>query len=319
MSKKSYNEFAYWKAFQSFFPNEFQLNEDNLPIEEYWDWTHYSVHLDRYTPKGNPRNIKILLIHGGGGNGRLLSPIGTAMSARGYECVAPDLPGFGLTEINKPNSYDTWVNLVVALIEKEFEKDNKLVLLCGISLGGMLSYHAACKSNSVAGLMVSSLADTSKKEVQIQLSRNNFMGKTSYTVLKNMRKLTDNIKVPIKMTTKMWAMANNQEFVKLLKKDKVGSGSWVYLKFFRTLFEAKSTIEPEDFVKCPLLFFQSEKDFIIPWNISEPFYARLKCEKEVVFLQNCGHIPLEDPGIEQLREKAIEFIDKIEVSKSKFL
>jgi alpha-beta hydrolase superfamily lysophospholipase len=319
MSKKSYNEFASWKAFQSFFPNEFQLNEDNLPIEEYWDWTDYSVHLDRYKSKGNPRNIKILLIHGGGGNGRLLSPIGAAMSARGYECVAPDLPGFGLTEINKPNSYDTWVNLVVALIEKEFEKDNKPVLLCGISLGGMLSYHAACKSNSVAGLMVSSLADTSKKEVQIQLSRNNFMGKTSYAVLKNMSKLTDNIKVPIKMTTKMWAMANNQEFVKLLKKDKVGSGSWVYLKFFRTLFEAKPTIEPEDFVKCPLLFFQPEKDFIIPWSISEPFYERLKCEKEVVFLENCGHIPLEEPGIEQLREKAIEFIDKIEASKPKFL
>ena len=65
-----------------------------------------------------------------------------------------------------------------------------------------------------------------------------------------------------------------------------------------------------------MLFFQPEKDFIIPWSISEPFYARLKCEKEVVFLENCGHIPLEEPGIEQLREKAIEFIDKIEASKS---
>lgn len=316
MSKKSYNEFASWKAFQSFFPSEFQLNETNLPLEEYWDWTNYSVHLDRYLPKGNTRNIKILLIHGGGGNGRLLSPIGAAMSARGYECVAPDLPGFGLTEINKPNSYETWVDLVVALIDREFEKDKKPVLLCGISLGGMLSYHATCKSDKVAGLMVSSLADTTKKEVQIQLSRNNFLGKTSYKVLKNLSKITDNIKVPIKMTTKMWAMANNQEFVKLLKKDKVGSGSWVYLKFFRTLFEAKSTIEPEDFVKCPLLFFQPEKDFIIPWSISEPYYRRLKCEKEVVFLENCGHIPLEEPGIDQLREKAIEFIDKIEASKS---
>jgi len=317
MVKKSYNEFSSWKAFQNYFPNEFRLNESNLPIEEYWDWTDYSVHLDRYLSKGNTRNIKILLIHGGGGNGRLLSPIGAAMSARGYECVAPDLPGFGLTEINKPNSYDTWVDLVVALIEKEFEKDQKPVLLCGISLGGMLSYHAACKSERVAGLMVSSLADTTKKEVQIQLSRNNFMGKTSYKLLKNLSRVTDTIKVPIKLTTKMWAMANNQDFVKLLKKDKVGSGSWVYLKFFRTLFEANPTIQPEEFDKCPLLFFQPERDFIIPWNISEPFYNRLKCKKSVIFLENCGHIPLEEPGIEQLRASAIEFIDEVEASRNR--
>ena len=39
--------------------------------------------------------------------------------------------------------------------------------------------------------------------------------------------------------------------VKKLKKDKVGSGSWVYLKFLRTLFEAKASIEPEEFIQCP--------------------------------------------------------------------
>lgn len=127
-----------------------------------------------------------------------------------------------------------------------------------------------------------------------------------------MKAVTDNIKVPIKATTKMWAMANDQSFVRLLKKDKVGSGSWVYLKFLRTLFEAKGDIEPEAFTNCPLLFFQPMADYIIPWEISEPFYNRLACEKNVVFLENCGHIPMEEPGIEQLREAAVNFINEID-------
>jgi alpha-beta hydrolase superfamily lysophospholipase len=311
-AEKTYEQFTSWKSFQGYFPEEYRISSTNFPIESFWDWTDYKVHLDRYLSIGEEKKTKIILIHGGGGNGRLLSPIGVAMSSRGFECVAPDLPGFGLTVINAPNSYDTWVDLVVDLIAEEHKKDGKPILLCGISLGGMLCYHAACRSNNVTGLMVSSLADTTQLNVQMQLSRNKVLGKSSYKMLKSMSKLTDTIKVPIKATTKMWAMANNQEFVRLLKKDKVGSGSWVYLKFFRTLFEAKAAIEPEAFTKCPLLFFQPEKDFIIPWEISKPYYDRLACEKEVVFLENCGHIPLEEPGINQLRERAVAFIDGIE-------
>lgn len=308
----SYNNYKYWRLFQDYFPEEFRIIKGHEPQEEFWDWTDYHVHLDRYIPENNSRNIKLILVHGGGGNGRLLSPIGVAMRSKGFECVAADMPGFGLTTIGKPNSYATWIELVNALINKEVARDGKKVMLIGISLGGMLSYHAACRNKNVVGLMVSSLADTTKKEVQIQLSKNKLLGTLAYKSLRNLKAITDNIKIPIKATTKMWAMANDQSFVSLLKKDKVGSGSWVYLKFLRTLFEAKAEVEPEQFNQCPLLFFQPEKDFIIPWEISQPFYDRLACEKTVVFLDNCGHIPLEQPGIEQLREAAVNFINDID-------
>lgn len=312
MSKKYYDDYPNWREFQNYFPKDFRITEGSEPLEEYWEWHNYSVHIDRYVPRVDEKKIKIILVHGGGGNGRLLGPIGVALCKEGYECVAADMPGFGLTEIRKPNSYDTWVDLVNDLITREVEKDNKKVLLCGISLGGMLSYHAACLNKHVVGLMVSSLADTRKKEVQIQLAKNKLIGQFGAKSLSVFKGITDNIKVPIKITTKMWAMANDPSFVDKLKKDKVGSGSWVYLKFLRTLFEAKPSIEPEHFDQCPLLFFQPKEDFIIPWGISEPFYNRLGCEKDVVFLDNCGHIPMEEPGIYQLREKALSFIHNIE-------
>jgi len=253
--KRSYNDHPQWREFQEYFPEEFRVKDGEEPQEEYWDWKDYSVHLDRYVPKTDDQKIKIILVHGGGGNGRLLGPIGAVMRDYGFECVAADMPGFGLTEIRKPNSYQTWVELVDALINKEVEGSDKKVMLCGISLGGMLSYHAACLNKNVAGLMVSSLADTKKKEVQIQLSKNKIIGKLGAKSLSTFKGLTDNMKVPIKMTTKMWAMANDPSFVSKLKKDKVGSGSWVYLKFLRTLFEAEPAIEPEKFTQCPIILF----------------------------------------------------------------
>ncbi len=313
MSKKeTYDDYPSWKDFQAYYPEEFRITEATKPQEEYWEWDAYDVHLDRYLPKGEEKKMKILLIHGGGGNGRLMAPMGVVLSGHGYECVAPDMPGFGLTKIKKPNSYDTWVELASALIDKEIEKDGKPIILCGISLGGMLTYHTACINPKVKGIMVSSLADTTDPKVQIQLSKNDVLGKTGAKTLSALKRLTDNIKIPIKITTKMWAMANDQTFVDKLKKDKVGSGSWVYLKFLRTLFEAKPAIEPEKFKVCPLFFFQPEKDYIIPWEISEPFYNRLACEKEMMFLENCGHIPMEEPGIFQLKDRALSFIEKIE-------
>ncbi|MCT4581119.1 MAG: alpha/beta hydrolase [Flavobacteriales bacterium] len=313
-AKKTYNDYPAWKEFQAYYPQEFRIDEKTQPIETYWEWEEYSVHLDRYIPEVNNKKVKILLVHGGGGNGRLMAPMGVVLSGLGYECVAPDMPGFGLTEIRKPNSYNTWVELVDALVNAEMEKDGKSIILCGISLGGMLAYHAACLNKNIKGILVSSLADTADPRVQIQLSKNEFLGKTGAKTLGALKTLTDNVKVPIKITTKMWAMANDQTFVKKLKKDKVGSGSWVYLKFLRTLFEAKPAIEPEEFKNCPLFFFQPEKDFIIPWEISEPFYDRLACEKEMMYLENCGHIPMEKPGVFQLKDKALAFIEKIEAT-----
>jgi len=308
----SYDQHNSWKLFQDYFPEEYRLTELNKPNEFFWNWGDYEVHVDHYLPVKDPKGVKLILVHGGGGNGRLLSPIGVALSLNGYECIAPDFPGFGLTVVKKPNSYYTWIELLNELVNKEAEKNNNKIVLCGISLGGMLSYQVACQNINVSALMVSSLADTRNKKVQLQLAKNKILGTYAFTFLKATKIFTDNVKIPVKITTKMWAMANDPTFVEKLKKDSVGSGSWVYMKFLRTLFEADPKIEPEEFSCCPLLFFQPEEDNIIPWEISKPFYNRLNCDKKIVFLKGCGHIPMEKPGIDQLKDAALMFLEKID-------
>lgn len=308
----SYNNYSSWKELERYFPKDFRINEAFFPNEYFMDWNGNAIHVDHYLPNENKRAIKLILVHGGGGNGRLLSPIGVALLKLGYECLAPDLPGFGLTYEGSPTAYSSWVALINDMVNQESEKDNRKIVLCGISLGGMLSYHVACLNKSVSAIMVSSLADTRKKEVQMQLSKNKLLGSLSLPLLNVTKIFTDTIKVPIKHTTKMWAMANDPSFVKKLKQDTVGSGSWVYLKFLRTLMAAQPHIEPENFTNCSVLFFQPEEDNIIPWEVSAPFYEKLNCNKKVVFLKGCGHIPMEEPGIYQLKEAAELFLKNLE-------
>ena len=311
-SKASYDDYTSWKEFQCYFPEDFRINSEFFPKENYIVWEGKTIHLDHYMPNQDEKKIKLILVHGGGANGRLMFPIGIALMKLGYECIVPDLPGFGLSEENCPTSYSDWVDLVQHLIEVEFDKDGKKIVLCGISLGGMLCYHAACSNKKVVGMMVSSLADTSLKAVQKQLSRNFLFGPLAINLLNVFKETLDSIRIPIKYTTKMWAMANNRSFVEKLKKDKIGSGGKVYLKFLRTLMEYRPNVEPEDFKSCEILLFQPEMDYIIPWRFSAFFYNRLNCAKKVIFLEGCGHIPMEEPGINQLRNEACLFLEKIE-------
>jgi alpha-beta hydrolase superfamily lysophospholipase len=313
LRKKSYKKYNSWKKFQPFFPERSRITDEFFPTEEYWRWNNMLVHIDRYIPK-KKKDLKVILIHGGGANGRMMSPIGIGLLKKGYECIAPDLPGFGLTDYSRPIGYKVWIDLVVDLIKEESKKDDTPIALMGISLGGMLAYQVACLSTKVKGLMVTTLADTTKLDIQRVLARNDFAAIAGGKAINLLKKVTDNIKVPIKETTRMERMANNPEFVKLLKKDKVGSGSWVYLKWLRTLQSTSAAIRPEDFNQCPVLFLHPEKDTLLSFEHSKPFFDKLTCNKELVYLTNCGHIPMEEPGVGEMEDAIQHFLRKIRKS-----
>ena len=97
---KSYNSNTTWKQLNELLPIDFQIKEDNLPVEETWDWKGNKMHLDRYPNEA--AEYRIFLHHGVGTNGRQLNMIfGHKMAALGYEVVAMDNLGYGLTEVNQ--------------------------------------------------------------------------------------------------------------------------------------------------------------------------------------------------------------------------
>jgi pimeloyl-ACP methyl ester carboxylesterase len=102
--------------YQKFFPQELRINESNLPIEEWWEWNDYHVHLD-LLPVSDSK-IKVILIHSAGGNGRLFAPYARMLQIHGYDVVCPDLPPYGLsyTESLKSLDYLRWIELLTKFL-----------------------------------------------------------------------------------------------------------------------------------------------------------------------------------------------------------
>lgn len=312
--KLFYHHYRYWENFQSFFPERMRINKDNHPIEEYWHYNGHAIHLDKYDKTASNKAVKIIVLHGGGGNGRVLSPIGIALQSHGYKCIIPDLPGFGLSiPSNKSILYNWWIEIVHQLVEKEYEKDHLPIILTGISLGGMLAYQVACHTKNVIGVIATTLADTRQLHVQQQLSRFDFQTKFGNYIFNKKITLFDDFKVPLKAFSKMHSVSNHKELTNKMLNDTRGSGAWVPISFFRSLFTTHPLIEPEKFNNCPILLIHPEKDRMIPLEFSMPFYNKLATIKELVLLENAGHIPIEQPGIDQLENEALKFISKIEL------
>ena len=69
---RTYAEDDYWRRYLPFLPEVMRLPQD--PIEEWWTWRGTQVHLDRLDAENAP--LKVIVLHGGGGTGRLVSAFG---------------------------------------------------------------------------------------------------------------------------------------------------------------------------------------------------------------------------------------------------
>ena len=107
----------------------------------------------------------------------------------------------------------------------------------------------------------------------------------------------------------MKAIVNNDRVLSLLLQDKRGAGSSVHLGLLCSMMESIPAVEPEA-LEIPLLLCHPEKDCWTPEWISRLFFDRIRSPKELCTLKNAGHFPIEQPGITQLEEAIISFINK---------
>jgi alpha-beta hydrolase superfamily lysophospholipase len=303
---------VYWKKYQRFFPEELRINDNNLPSEEWWGWNNYHIHLDRMSVSGS--KIKVILIHGAGGNGRLLAPYARMLQVHGYDVVSPDLPPYGLsyTESLKSMDYRDWIKIITEFIEQEFKRDGKPIVLLGASIGGMLAYHAASMSKQVKGLIVTTFVDTSNQKVRDQIAPNKVISRLGKFTMDSFPFVLDSFRIPVSKVSRMKLITNNLDLTKLIMNDPRSAGTRIPLRFLRTFLNMKSMIEPEYFDICPILLIHPEVDPMTPFNLSESFYKRLQCKKRCVILEGAGHFPIEQPGVEQMKIAVLNFLIEIE-------
>jgi alpha-beta hydrolase superfamily lysophospholipase len=299
-----YENETLWKELQALLPEKNRLSGRITPIEKFKTINSINVHIDEYEQNSN---TSIIVFHGVGGNGRIVSFFAVPLFQAGYNVICPDLPGYGFTKYNKKIRYSDWIDVGVNLVESELNKSRN-VFLIGLSAGGMLAYNVSCRNSGISGLIFTNILDSREEKVRIYSAKSKFQAKYGIRFLNFIPEYLRSFKIPIKMVTNMNGLVNNKNILKVLLKDKHGPGSNVDINFLLSMINYNPEVEPENFNDIPVLMVHPGKDLWTPVKVSDLFFNKIASEKKRVILDNAGHFPIEEPGLTQMESSIKAFI-----------
>jgi len=313
---RSYRDQQAWKDLQALLPERLRLTDASAPQEEFWNHRGHEIHLDRYV---NPdARAKVILHHGVGTNGRQMSMIlGAPLARRGFETVALDNLGYGLTRVARgvPFSYDDWVDLVVDFIAHEQSRDPRPIVLYGLSAGGMLTYHVAAKAprGALRGIVGMTFLDQRSQQVRDETAHDLMTSRLGIPLMGLLEKTrAANLRYPMTLASKMSALANNEAAMKIFLQDGTSAANWMSVRFLDSYGNYAPALEPEQFDRCPVLLTQPAEDRWTPLHLSTPFLSRIaKVPVETVMLGNAGHYPMEEPGLQQMGDAIAAFVARV--------
>ncbi len=100
--------------------------------------------------------------------------------------------------------------------------------------------------------------------------------------------------IPMSLASKMWALTNNPDALKLFFSDNTSAGYKMSMKFLSSYMSFKPAVDLEEFTVCPILLTQPMEDKWSTLHLSELFLKLvMKVPVKVVELENAGHYPLE--------------------------
>jgi len=301
-----YSDDQTWKELQSFLPEKNRISGTSQPAESYVLMHNMHVHIDEYEQGAD---TTVIIFHGVGGNGRIVSFFAVPLAETGYNVICPDLPGYGYTQYKKKVTYTDWIEIGSALVQKELQK-SRTVFLIGLSAGGMLAYNIACKNSSVSGLIVTNILDNREEQVRLCSAKNRFQAKYGLGIIQVLPRFMRNFKIPIKMVTNMNGLVNDKNVLAALLKDKRGPGSKVDLNFLVSMMNSIPVIEPQEFRTIPVLMVHPENDLWTPVQVSDLFFSKIAADKKRVLLDKAGHFPIEEPGLSIMENEIRIFIKK---------
>jgi alpha-beta hydrolase superfamily lysophospholipase len=307
-SRPKYADEAGWRRIDALLPLARRLDPANVPTEEWLTVGRFSVHLDcRRRPQAA---ATLVLVHGAGGNGRLLAPYAAFAAAAGYETIAPDLPGYGLTQAPNRSAirYDDWRDVLAAVLEAQARRTAGPIVVFGLSMGGMLAYDATARTRIPAGLMATCFFDPREPTARRDVARWPWMVPVIEPVLMNLPTFLQGVPVPMRLVINMRAVANDPKLARVIATDPRAGGSKMPAGFLRSILASQPLVLPEVFNVCPVLLVHPADDRWTDVSMSRPFFDRLGVPKRLVMLGNAGHFPIEEPGVSELRTALLDFL-----------
>ena len=240
----------------------------------------------------------MLLVHGAGGHSGALWPIAALVASRGIDVSAVDLPLYGRTTSPVPAAvrYDTWVDLLVDLIEAE--RDHRPLVLLGASIGGLLAYEVAARSLHVAAVAATCLLDPGNWRARAHMTRAGALGVLGGPLSALARGGLARTMVPMNAVANLRRMSRDRALSRLCAIDPRGGAARVPLGFLASYLRFAHT--PPERNRTPVTLLHPGRDAWTPIELSARVLSRAAGPAELVILRECGHFPVEDPGLTEL-------------------
>lgn len=298
-----------WREIQNFLPPAYRMTDADLPAEEWWDHRGHRIHLDTYR---NPEAaVKVILLHGVGTNGRQLNLIlGRPLARRGFETIAIDMPTYGVTEV-APGAlvtFDDWVRIGAELVDRERARDDRPIVLYGLSAGGAEAYHIAARNRAVAGVIGMTFLDQRDPAVARATASHPLIGRGTPLLPILARTPLRRVPVPMRIASKMHTLVNDPAALRVFLRDRTSAGNTATVAFLASYMSFRPAVEPADFDTCPILLTAPAADRWTPEELSEPLLGPItRVPVRRIRLDGAGHFPLEQPGLDQLVDAAAAF------------
>jgi len=286
-------------GYAEFLPGEYRRESLIAPVPTWWSWRGKRVHVARADCPD--ADVRVLAIHGAGGHSGLLWPFAALAAQEGVEVMAVDLPLYGDTADPDPGSvrYPDWIDLLCDFVLAEKASDDRPLVVFGASMGGMLAYEVAARTGAVAHVVATCLLDPEDPAARCAAARWPFMGRAAPGVLRVIEPLLGRVRIPIRWAVDMKNMSLNPALSQACATDPKGGGVSVPIGFLGSYLGFRHT-PPETFCAAPLTLVHPAMDRWTPAELSIRFLERIPDRTQLVLLSNCGHFPIEEPGLTQL-------------------
>jgi len=307
----SYRNLPSWLDYKAILSSEFDFEIEREPTERWENLAGHKIHVDEWSPVGNLNaNRKtvgdsgtVVLVHGGGGNGRILAPVAKYIADLGWRVLAPDLPGFGLTRpaIGWRGDYAAWPALVTELANRQAGP----VVLIGASMGGLTALHAAQRMQRPPfAVVATTLLDLSDPGTFVRAARWRALGWLSLLSARLTPWLMDRFLLPLNIAAPLGAMSSNGLMARYFRKDPLLGAKWVPLRFWRTAHAFR--LQRFD-VPCPLILIHPGADKWTSPDESLRTFRKITSEKRYVLLPEGSHLPVEPDALAALVQQ-IKFV-----------
>lgn len=168
-------------------------------------------------------------------------------------------------------------------------------------------------NKKVSGIVGMTFLDQRIQQVRDETAKNLVMSRVGIPLARMSDiPLLRSMALPMSLTSKVSALVNDENALRAFLANRSSAGSWASMHFLSSYGSYKPALEPEEFDVCPILLTQPDRDEWTPLHLSELFLRRVgKVEVKTVVLENAGHYPLEDPGLQQMADAIVEFLHKV--------